>query len=515
VERIEVDGHVLAWERHGDGAVLEVADGTGPCGRPARSTTFVLGVHDGRLRVELALVPTSRRVDVSFQPDLFGQILPVGPGPCADGSAGAAVAHRVASLGAGTAMWCPADPAGSGLLAVVGGAALPLLGAAYDAGAAALGEVPRWAAALLGETTPRRAVRAAFGAKGTKAVARALVAGLVAPHPGGTGGATRIGPAPPDGSVALHRVAAALMGVPALEPDRLARVLAAEGPAANPGQWPDGTQLAVGRAVTSRLGPVGAERVLTEAVTTEDGMTVLDELCRLYPGVADQLPARPPTRLVALRDLCRSLLPLDPDPSADRWGRVPRSPTTRSVPSRPVASAGRAGRGGRPAPGGAVPTRPPTDASPPAARPRAGPGLPRDPRARAHVAPAAPPAPTNAAFHHPPAVAALHGVEVGADLRLLLPRTSDELLAWGRVLRSCVGSFGAAVAAGRSLLIGVEERGALAYCMEVAPDGSVRQFLGQRNRTVPRPVVASVCDLLVVAGVVDPTRTANEVWLGA
>jgi hypothetical protein len=49
----------------------------------------------------------------------------------------------------------------------------------------------------------------------------------------------------------------------------------------------------------------------------------------------------------------------------------------------------------------------------------------------------------------------------------------------------------------------------------VAPDGSVRQFLGERNRTVPRPVVASVCDVLVAAGVVDPARIANQVWLEA
>ena len=68
----------------------------------------------------------------------------------------------------------------------------------------------------------------------------------------------------------------------------------------------------------------------------------------------------------------------------------------------------------------------------------------------------------------------------------------------------------AAVAAGRSVLIGVEARGVLAYCVEVAPDGSVRQFLGERNRTVPRPVVAPVCDFLVVAGVVDPARTGER-----
>jgi hypothetical protein len=127
----------------------------------------------------------------------------------------------------------------------------------------------------------------------------------------------------------------------------------------------------------------------------------------------------------------------------------------------------------------------------------------------------APPVPHNAVLHHPAAVAGLHGVEVGAELRLLLPRTGAELVAWGRLLRSCIGSFGAAVAAGRSVLVGVEEGGVLAYCLEVAPDGSVRQFLGERNRPAPRPVVAAVCGRLVTAGIVDPGRPANEVWLGA
>ena len=508
-----MDGHLLGWERRGAGAVLEVADG-GSRGARAPTTTFVMGVHHDRLRVELALPPTSRTVDVSLQPDLFGQVMPVGPGPCADGSAGATVARWIVSLADGTRMWRPADPVAVGLLAVVGGAALPLLGAAYDTGAATVREVPRWAAPLLGAATPRAAVRAAFGVKGTKAVARALVSGLVVPHADSADGTAQVGPAPPSGTVALHRVAVALMGAPVLEPDRLAAVLAADGPAAPPERWPDGAGVTVGRALASRLGPACAGRVLNEAVTTGDGMAVLDELCRLYPGVADQLPARPPTRLVALRDLCRSLLPLDPDPSAARWGRVPRSPSARVAPVRTGPVAERAGRPARSerarrpgtAPvGGDVPRPRPPAPAPPAP----------DPRARARVAPPAPPAPTNAALRYPAAVAALHGIEVGADLRLVLPRTSDELVAWGRRLRSCIGSFGAAVAAGRSVLIGVEARGALSYCMEVAPDGSVRQFLGERNRTVPRSVVASVCDLLVAAGVVDPARAANEVWLGA
>ena len=251
-----MDGHVLGWERRGAGAVLEVADGAGR-GARASTTTFVLDVQHDRLRVELALLPTSRTVDVSLQPDLFGQVLPVGPGPCADGSAGATVARWIVSLADGTRMWRPAEPTAVGLLAVVGGAVLPLLGAAYDAGAAPVREVPRWAAPLLGATTPCPAARAAFDVKGTKAVARAaLVVGLVQPHPDAADGTAPGRDRPrPRGTVALHRVAVALMGAPVLEPDRLAGVLSAEGPAVAPERWPDGAHLATGRALASPPGP--------------------------------------------------------------------------------------------------------------------------------------------------------------------------------------------------------------------------------------------------------------------
>ena len=132
-----MDGHLLGWERRDAGAVLEVAAGAGPGDGRCRTTTFVLGVHDDRLRVELAMLPTSRTVDVSLQPDLFGRVLPVDPGPCADGSAGAAVARLGGVAGRGApgcgARRTPPAPASSPWSAV---AALPLLGAAYDAGAA-------------------------------------------------------------------------------------------------------------------------------------------------------------------------------------------------------------------------------------------------------------------------------------------------------------------------------------------------------------------------------------------
>ena len=124
VERIEMDGHLLVWERHGADADLTV----GPASHGARcgpdATSFRFAVVDGRLRVALALLPTDRTVDVSLQPDVFRQVLPVDDGSCAAGSAGAAVTGWVVSLLDGTGAWRPDDPEGAGLLATVGGAAL-------------------------------------------------------------------------------------------------------------------------------------------------------------------------------------------------------------------------------------------------------------------------------------------------------------------------------------------------------------------------------------------------------
>ena len=67
---------------------------------------------------------------------------------------------------------------------------------------------------------------------------------------------------------------------------------------------------------------------------------------------------------------------------------------------------------------------------------------------------------------------------------------------------------------GRSWLVGVERDDRLVYCMELTPDGSIRQFLGSRNRTVPIDDARAVCAHLVSAGVVDPHNRDNQVWLG-
>ena len=494
-----MDGHLLNWDASGDHAELNVQVSDRHAGTTGPTTTFHLAVRDDRLWIGLALLPTSRTVDISLQPGVFGQVLPFGVGPSAPGTAGATVAAWVAGLVGATRCWRPSDPAGMGPVATVGGAALPLLGYAYDQGAAALTEVPHWAAPVLSGATPLDAARAGFGRSGTRTVARALSGGLVVQAADPPVGVTSLG----QGRVvrlALVRVAAALMGEGTLEPDRLARVLSADGPAHPPELWPDGEQIAAGRAMTRRLGPFGAERVLTDALETDDGPVLLAEVCRLFTSVSDRLPIRPAHRLEELRDECRALLPIDPDPGAGGWTRRRLSPAT--IRPRPTAETSTPAPTARAA--GAV-------AGSAAGRP--------NPMARtlARVAPAAPPSgiAPNEPLLFPPLVTAVHGDEPASGLRLVLPRTTNELVAWGRTLHSCVGSFGSAVAAGRSILVGVEQDGTLSYCLEVAPDGTVRQFLGDRNAAVPRSVANAVCARLAALGLLRTDGDANDIWLEA
>lgn len=166
-----------------------------------------------------------------------------------------------------------------------------------------------------------------------------------------------------------------------------------------------------------RLGPFGAERVLVNALTTEDGPVILAEVCRLFTSVSDRPPIRPPHRLEELRDECRALLLIDPDPAAVGWTRrrlssssVEQRPAARVPTSRPSPRAGVAGSG------------------PVVARPI------QTARTRARVAPPSPPSgiTPNEPLSFPPLLAAVHGDEPASGLRLVLPRTTSELVAWGR-----------------------------------------------------------------------------------
>jgi hypothetical protein len=416
------------------------------------------------------------------------------------------VARWIGAFADGTRIWRPSHPDEVGIVAVVGGAAFPLLGAAYGHGAAPLGVIPRWAEPVLGEPNPRAAARSAFGAKATRPVVSALASSLVQEPRPDSADTNRAGPGegPSDRLViGLLPLALALMGAPVLEPDRLARVLVQTEVLRGPDDWPTGEQIAACRQIVANLGPVRTERILCDVLTRVDGPRLLADLVGLYTRVRHRLTGPVASRLEDLRNQCRDLLPVDPNPH--RGLRTPSQGTSVKTTRRRTP-----GTNSRDRSTGVfrVPDRMPLPRADPARRePDA-----RDQALRPPLIHAVDPASTEA-LRFPRSLADLDGDIVGERLRLTVPRTTGQLAVWGNGLGNCLGTFGEAVAAGRSWLLGVELEGRIAYCMELTPNGSIRQFLGDRNRRVPIADAAAVCTHLVSAGVVDPDNRDNRAWL--
>jgi len=399
-----------------------------------------------------------------------------------------------------------------GLLDVVAGMTFPLLGAAIDRGATGLAEVPRWAAPVLAAPTARDAAVRVFATRATRPVVAAL-AGAMVPSERTAGASPRTagepsGEDPPRRELEsaarsrppdLFPLALGLMAT-ALAPDRLARVLTAPGPDRRPVDWPDGEVVTLGRRHTATWGEHRTERVLRDAAELGDGPALLAEALSLQALVGHRVTSRLPNRLEPLRDELRALLPTDPNPHGvvappRRRARSARAPRPdRAASSRPAVTA--------------TPATPAAQPAPPTVDERRR-GMWRAPATREGAPP------EHVPLHHPPAVLVLAGVEVlgaGGPLRLVVPRTGAELSAWGERLGNCVGSFAAAVNEGRSIIIGVETADRLAYCLEVRPDGGVRQFLAARNRPVPRADAAAVLAAVSAAGVVRREARGNEAW---
>lgn len=94
------------------------------------------------------------------------------------------------------------------------------------------------------------------------------------------------------------------------------------------------------------------------------------------------------------------------------------------------------------------------------------------------VAPAGGPGGTGG-FAYPPTVEIAHGYRIG-EHRLVLPRNPAELTRSGRRLSNCLADYAGAVRNGRSVVIGLEERGTLVAALELR-DGAIRQFVGVAN----------------------------------
>jgi hypothetical protein len=267
-------------------------------------------------------------------------------------------------------------------------------------------------------------------------------------------------PSDPRDPPALLPLALAAMGADVLDADRLANVLEHSNPIHAPEDWPTVDDVARFRRCTSTLGAGRVERLLRDTGATADGPRLLHETVRVLLPILRAGTPNLPSRLVELHAFCCNQLPDDPQP---------RPPAPR--PNRDTALA---------------------DAF-------------RPPRAPARR--------TANGFSSPPEVAAAHRHEVQDGLRLVVPRTAAELTRWGERLHNCIATFADAVAARQSWLIGVEHDGVLRYCIEIRPDRTVRQFLGDRNAPVPEGARVAVCRALADLDILDAARSANDPWL--
>ena len=100
-----------------------------------------------------------------------------------------------------------------------------------------------------------------------------------------------------------------------------------------------------------------------------------------------------------------------------------------------------------------------------------------------------------------------------ADLTLVLPHTAGDLTRWGRLLSNCLGDFGPAAVAGRTLIVGVQRANRLVQAVEVTSDGRIRQFCGMANRAPRDGDRRSVVRALALHGVIDVRSGHNRPWL--
>ena len=287
--------------------------------------------------------PLGRVVDVSLQPAAACEMLrDAGQGGSHPPSA-IETAARDALFEARDrcASWAP--PASADLLAGFGGAAFPLLAAAYDAGSAPVREVPRWAEAVVAARTAREGAIAAFGDRTTRPVVRALVDAL----------------SPADSSeVGFSNLALAMIGTDALQPDCLARVLGAAAVTHPVQHLPDPSTLHDARRTVARWGPIRAERVLLDAAATADGLRVLLDTIRYARQMHGHGPAVLPNGLADLHDVYRSRMisAAEPPPREEPPPRPPRAAARDRRPHRP--------RRPPAPPGGPAGTPPPRRGSP-------------------------------------------------------------------------------------------------------------------------------------------------------
>lgn len=383
-------------------------------------------VVDGVVVSELVL-PGGKAIDVSRQPAAIELHLQ-------------AVARKrrfqpdgwTASVTARFARWTQSADIG-----VVGGQPPTLVGLLIEAGfpilreAGANGlEVPRelpvWAAPAMRQLRPRDGLSVAMGRRPSRSLVRAFA------------GSLRDGP----GRFSLSPLAL-VVAADGLGDDRLVRVIAA-GPGADPGPGcGDRDAIDAVALCFGRMDPQSGERLATEALGTEGGMVRLVQAARILREVRhyfDDLPN-------SLDELERFVLALVPI--------TPARPQSEPVRSEQHAIEERAER--------------PLPATPLA---------PRQTTTQTDG--------ISSRFSYDRDLGRLHHHAFGA-FRFVLPLRPDDLRTWGTVLQNCLASFVPVVSDGRSIIVGIEQRDVIVAALELDREsGSVRQFLGERNRRPPR-----------------------------
>ncbi len=421
----------LSWVEDGEGALVVAGKS-----RTGRTLLEMRPTEPGRVRCGLCVPAGRGGVDLSARPGallavLTGHAAAAGHDP-GDWCAALAGALLAAARRWGT--WQPPSEGRPDVRRFLGGMTHPLLGRAYDAGVATVGEIPAWASPALTRTDARGAARTLWGPGATRPVVRAL-ARCCAPHPRG-----RAREAPPLWWHLAWGVAAA--GV--LEPDQVAAVLSAPPLAAVSAPGTDDVA-AIRRALTL-LGPPTSTRLLLAGLTEGDPHRLLAVLS-LFGAVHRDIPGRPPAHLDRLERACLAVARVDPGPATR--GRPTARRNTDILPAPPPPTTVRTARGRT-----------------------SGERLGR--------------------FVYVGAVADLHQHRLG-ELTLVLPRTPAELHAWGGAMGNCLGAFAPAVAADKSVVVGVRHNGALVAALELRRgNGSLRQFLGPHNRPAPPGVVTPV-----------------------
>jgi hypothetical protein len=258
--------------------------------------------------------------------------------------------------------------------------------------------------------------------------------------------------------LALWPLGLALAASGLVSSDHLVEALMAADPWRPATVWPSVADIADARVCLAELGPERAASLVRDAARSRR-LEPLFPALRRFRTIRHDHPSRLPRRLDELEQLCAEPAPALGQPPCRR----PEPPAVDD----PLPTAGRlAPRTGRTR----IPDR----------------------------------------YEHPAPLLVVDGVRVGA-LRLVLPESPETLRTWGVGLRNCLGDFTAAVAAGTSWLVGIEDGGRIVGCVEVNPATRVpRQIQASANRPLPEDTARAVIDHLEALGVVRPWRPLAE-----